>query len=426
MVINMAVGGAETLPVETGLAGTIGPAASAPAATNASSNSVAAYNTLSILSLDGKASEARAINDAGQVVGWAEVANGHIHAFMYSGEKMTDLGALSGDTSSAEAINSSGQVVGWSGLRANMSSSIPSLTSPRGAPPIGTIYHGFIYNGGELKDNAMVGFGASGGPQWNLGAATGINSSGTFTETVGTIASVGFDVSQPWAGIPDLSKHVAGSAMVFVGHGGRNICYGKVRSDSWGSVACALNDLGQVVGAAALDANAPQASHVAHAYFFDGKEVQSLGALGGDNSVALGLNNHGLVVGWAETGGTAGMTGSVGNPHAFLYQTGKMQDLGTLNGGTVSQANGINAAGQIVGMASIADGTFHAFLYADGKMKDLNDLVGKAMLTNARLSALTRANGINERGQIVGTAKDNNGNDVGFVLTPKPVAMANP
>jgi len=67
-------------------------------------------------------SAATAINNAGQVVGWSYVnpAAPHqpipTHAFLYSGGKMTDLGTLGGLDSYARAINDAGQVVGTSGL----------------------------------------------------------------------------------------------------------------------------------------------------------------------------------------------------------------------------------------------------------------------------------------------------------------------
>src|SRR6478736_700421 len=47
-------------------------------------------------------------------------------------------------------------------------------------------------------------------------------------------------------------------------------------------------------------------------------------------------------------------------------------DLGAL-GGMVSEAFGINNAGQVTGGAQTADGQFHAFLY-DGTMHDLGSL----------------------------------------------------
>jgi probable HAF family extracellular repeat protein len=78
--------------------------------------------------------------------------------------------------------------------------------------------------------------------------------------------------------------------------------------------------------------------------------------------------------------------------HAFIYENGKMSDLGTLPGHIFSGALGINNRGQIVGYST--DGrTSHAFLYENGTMIDLGTLPGDGS---------SFANGINERGQVVG------------------------
>jgi probable HAF family extracellular repeat protein len=66
--------------------------------------------------LGGVESRASGINDAGQVVGQANTANGQFHAFITGpdGAGMTDLGTLGGDYSYASGINDAGRVVGLS------------------------------------------------------------------------------------------------------------------------------------------------------------------------------------------------------------------------------------------------------------------------------------------------------------------------
>jgi probable HAF family extracellular repeat protein len=71
--------------------------------------------------------------------------------------------------------------------------------------------------------------------------------------------------------------------------------------------------------------------------------VTDLGSLGGPQSSALGINDAGQVVGWAAT--------TQGVQHAFLLSNGSMTDIGAAAFGPahISQANGINATGDIAG-----------------------------------------------------------------------------
>jgi len=66
----------------------------------------------------------QAINNHGQVVGFAQVTGGY-HAFRYDPGRMTDLGVLAGPNSYAYGVNDAGHVVGWS------TSTAPRLLSTR-------------------------------------------------------------------------------------------------------------------------------------------------------------------------------------------------------------------------------------------------------------------------------------------------------
>jgi probable HAF family extracellular repeat protein len=100
--------------------------------------------------------------------------------------------------------------------------------------------------------------------------------------------------------------------------------------------------------------------------------MQDLGTLGGEWSVAHGINARGQIVGSSDT--------AAGTEHAFLWEAGTgMQDLGTLGGfDSTAYAYDINARGQIVGASYTAAGPGHAFLWEAGTgMQDLGTLGGE-------------------------------------------------
>ena len=117
--------------------------------------------------------------------------------------------------------------------------------------------------------------------------------------------------------------------------------------------------------------------------------LKDLGTLGGAGSEAYGINANGQVVGVSDLPGDAVQ-------HAFLYSGGTMTDLGTLPGKTLSAANGINDLGQIVGTSySYSNGEEvgdRAFLYSAGVMSDLGTLGG----------LVSWGTGIDDSGRIVG------------------------
>ena len=114
------------------------------------------------------------------------------------------------------------------------------------------------------------------------------------------------------------------------------------------------------------------------------RTVIELGDLGGDGSAATSINARGQIVGEAETAN--------GDTHAFLWQKGVMQDLGTLGGDfTFSEATSINDRGQVVGANFTSEGHSVAFLWQDGVMTALDESEGSS-----------QASGINARGDISG------------------------
>ena len=159
------------------------------------------------------------------------------------------------------------------------------------------------------------------------------------------------------------------------------------------SEALGINNNGDIVGLSSFSGDAPPV-----AFLYRGGVVTNLGTLpGGSESEAIGVNATDQVVGTSYT--------SAGVPLAFLYSNGVMQNLGTL-GGTQSQANAINDAGEVVGISTTSGGASHAFVYINGVMQDLGTLLG---------ASTSAANGINASGEVVGYSTMANGTAHAFV-----------
>ena len=174
------------------------------------------------------------------------------------------------------------------------------------------------------------------------------------------------------------------------------------------SLAAGINGAGDVVGAATYADGLERGTLWTHGTMLD------LGALPPTypDSRAIRINDRDQAVGWAAT--APGIVEQiVGATHAVLWSDGQVVDLGTL-GGTTSRAYGINDGTQIVGTARTAAGADHAFLWQDGVMTDANDL-----LPPDSGWTLTIAFGIDQRGAFVGQGI-HDGQRHAFLLAPSP------
>ena len=156
-----------------------------------------------------------------------------------------------------------------------------------------------------------------------------------------------------------------------------------------------ITDSGEVVGVSETGQTDSSGNTIAHAFRWVKGAMEDLGTLGGNNSTAFGVNQAGLVAGLADVTGGA-------TSHAVVWHGNAMTDLGTLIGSAgFSYAQLVNDHHQVVGGSSLMDGSQHAVLWDRGLITDLGTMGGPNSF----------ANGINERGQIVGGAQASNVND---------------
>ncbi len=151
----------------------------------------------------------------------------------------------------------------------------------------------------------------------------------------------------------------------------------------------AINNKGEIV----IDAGVASGNGgFSQAFLYNNGKLQDLGSLSGSFNVPNGINDKSQVVGSSSDYNYIDNSFS---GRAFLYSNGKLQDLGSL-GGRYNEATAINNNGQIVGYSGTGPaGNGHsarAFLYSGGKLKDIGSLGGP----------LNVATAINNNGQIVG------------------------
>ena len=259
--------------------------------------------------LGGANSNARGINDAGQIVGGSDNASGQFHAYVYAGGSMSDLGTLGGDRSEAFAINNHGTIVG---------------DAQNGDPATEGFGQAFGYAGGAMKALGTLpgGLGSNAYAVNNNGTIGGSSFEGPFTAPEYPFHAVTFS---------DGTAHSIGA------------------SDLGDSRIYGMNDGDLAVGGIPMAANI----HEFHAFLYDHGTITDLGVLDAfqDDSIAWDINNLRQIVGTSAVSIDPEHYGY----HGFLWTGAGLVDLNTLvdpsSGWVITSANAINDAQQIAATA---------------------------------------------------------------------------
>ena len=266
------------------------------------------------------------VNDSGQVAGWtcSGLAGGFTRAFRWSGGVMTDLGTFGGSGSAARGINNAGDVVGNANL-----------------PGDGTT-HPFVYRDGEMHDlGTLPGtanqFGYANHINEN-GNIVGYADVGYwwhgFLYMDGTMIDLTRDDGYAW-GINDADKvvgqayHLVGGVMyhnAFLYSNGVMTNLGYLPPSYQPSVAISINNHDQIVGY--------NGSSHHHAFLYENGAMTDLNDLIPDHpewelNWATSINDVGQIVGFGTIGGQT---------HGFLLtpKTRILSLAGDLDFGQVS------------------------------------------------------------------------------------------
>lgn len=320
-----------------------------------------AANGITELGLVYGVSQTGAIDPA---TGWPEA-----HAVAWLNQRIINLGTLGGTQSMATAANLIGQTVGGAlTTKANPYAAAP-MAGCRWNPILGSgakwftfAENAFIYAPGTTETHATYWWG---GMKIDMGTLGGPDSVAFDINTRGQ--AVGWSYASFQAnelGVPDVRPFVWSvwdRKMHDLGSLG-GAC----------SLAVAINERGQVVGASTLADNVTE-----RPFLWTKKDgMRDLGTLGGSLAHANDINDRGEVIGYSTM-----LSVSAGEPayykgRAFYWYKGKMTNLGTF-GDDYTDAADINNRGEIVGeVFSVYGESLRGWIsYRGGPIVDLNTLI---------------------------------------------------
>jgi probable HAF family extracellular repeat protein len=286
--------------------------------------------------------------------------------------KLVDLGTFGGPTSAVpileQVVNGRGALVGQA------DTPTPDPFAPNCFNDDCYVSHAFQWQSGVQTDLGTLPGGDSSTAGW-------INANGLI---IGQAQNGQID---PLTGGPELRA--------VVWKGGSILDLGTFGGDESASIG--ENDRGQVIGVALNAITDPFSffgATQARAFMWEGGTMRDLGTLGGPDAFGQYVNSRGQVVGFSYTSYTPNQSTGVPTIDPFLWERGKMLDLGTL-GGTFGQVNDLNDPGEVVGTSNLAGDVYtHGFIWSAGVLSDVGTFGGDN----------GEADWINNAGEVAGSA----------------------
>jgi probable HAF family extracellular repeat protein len=346
------------------------------------------------------------IDDLGWISGGANLAsNTSVHAVLWVGVPM-DLGTLGGPNSNVAWPNHStkGEIVGIAET---------SQMNPLGEAWSCSAFFfgadGYICRGFAWQDGVMSELPTLGGYD---GYAAGVNNQG---RVVGWAENTIHDPTCAGTQVLQFEAVIWGPRL-------NQMTQLPPLTPDPDSAATAINDKDQVVGISGLCSVAVGGASAEHALLWENGVPTDLGNIGGQAwNTPVALNNQGQIVGFANTSGDVNAALS---PTAFIWtKASGMKPIPPYGTDTNDIAFDVNEKGQIVGQSFNANsGASRAVFWQNNVLSDLNTLV-----IQPTSLYLTLAQGINDAGEIAGTAIDtSSGETVGFLAVPVFDGSGNP